>query len=329
MQQLQKESDIWEDLKKTKNLLAFSGGVDSCALFFMLLENGVEFDIAIVDHNLRESSKDEVAYAKELAKIHNKKIFLKSIHLSKSNFEKSARDERYAFFSQIILENGYNTLLTAHHLGDKLEWFFMRFIRGAGAVEMSGFSQKENYKNYQIIRPLIYFTKEELLDYLTQKNIKYFVDESNFDEKYERNYFRKHFSLPLLEKYKDGIKRSFMALENDKNFLLKNEYKKIKELYVFERGDNEIRLISKILKFFKIVLTRAQREEIEKNKNTVISGKIAVGKNEKFVFITPYVDDVVMPKEFKEKCRVAKIPLHVRTYMYKEKIEIDEVLHEN
>jgi tRNA(Ile)-lysidine synthase len=52
-----------------------------------------------------------------------------------------------------------------------------------------------------------------------------------------------------------------------------------------------------------------------------VSGKIAIGKNDKFVFIAPYLKNVVMDKEFKELCRKAKIPLHVRAYMYKEKID--------
>ena len=51
-----------------KNLLAFSAGVDSSALFFILLEKDIEFDIAIVDYNLRIQSKDEIQYAKQLAK---------------------------------------------------------------------------------------------------------------------------------------------------------------------------------------------------------------------------------------------------------------------
>ena len=50
-----------------KNLLAFSGGIDSTALFFMLLEQNIDFDMAIVDYGIRAQSKDEVAYAKELA----------------------------------------------------------------------------------------------------------------------------------------------------------------------------------------------------------------------------------------------------------------------
>ena len=62
-----------DQLRDQKNLLAFSGGVDSTALFFLLLKKNIEFDIAIVNYQTRESSKDELLYAKELSSKYNKK----------------------------------------------------------------------------------------------------------------------------------------------------------------------------------------------------------------------------------------------------------------
>ena len=93
----------FSEIKSSKNLLAFSAGVDSTALFFLLLNSNIPFDIAIVDYNIREQSKEEVAHAKNLAKKFNKKIYKKDIFLENlSNFEKQARDIRYNFFEEII-----------------------------------------------------------------------------------------------------------------------------------------------------------------------------------------------------------------------------------
>ena len=64
-------------LENSNNLLAFSSGVDSTALFFILIDSKIDFDIAIVNYNLREESNNELNYAKELAKKFNKKIFIK------------------------------------------------------------------------------------------------------------------------------------------------------------------------------------------------------------------------------------------------------------
>ena len=97
-------------IKNSKNLLAFSGGVDSSALFFLLLNHKIDFDIAIVNYNTREQSKDEIEYALNLAKEYKKEIFIKDVKLeNSSNFEKNARDIRYIFFEQIIKETTLDT----------------------------------------------------------------------------------------------------------------------------------------------------------------------------------------------------------------------------
>jgi tRNA(Ile)-lysidine synthase len=326
LQQLQDSSDIWQTLKETKNLLAFSGGVDSSALFYMLVQKKIPFDIAIVNYNTRDGSKNEENFARNLAQKYSKLVFVKSVKLNDANFEANARAVRYEFFDEIIKTNGYETLLSAHHLGDKLEWFFMRLIRGAGAVELCGFSQVEQREGYILARPLIWHTKDELMEFLTKNGYEYFVDESNFDEKFERNRFRKNFSEPLLKKYKEGILRTFEALEKDKKKLLPSEYQKINSLYIFKRDENEMRLIVKIAKFFKIVLSKNQQDEISKQINCVLSGKIAIGKNDNFVFIAPYLQNIVMDKAFKEACRKAKIPKHIRGYMYKKNLNFKEIL---
>ena len=70
-----------------KILLAFSGGIDSTALFFLLQECGIKCDLAIVDYGVREQSKDEVNYAKELASIYDIKYFTTNAPKFESNFE--------------------------------------------------------------------------------------------------------------------------------------------------------------------------------------------------------------------------------------------------
>jgi tRNA(Ile)-lysidine synthase len=80
-----------EKLQNQNNLLAFSGGVDSTALFFYLLERNIPFDIAIVNYHTREESNKEVKYAKELAEKYNKKIFVKDCLLEKFSEKKSKR----------------------------------------------------------------------------------------------------------------------------------------------------------------------------------------------------------------------------------------------
>ena len=318
-------------IKNQKNLLAFSAGIDSSALFFLLLEQNIPFDIAIVNYNQREQSKEEVSYAKELAIKYSKNIYLKDITLdANSNFEKNARDIRYAFFEEIINEYSYENLITAHQLNDKLEWFMMQITKGAGLVELIGFNVFEHKENYKIYKPLLQITKEELQNYLKQNDLKYFIDNSNFDEKYKRNFFRHNFSDKLLEEFKEGIKKSFDYLQKDLNSLniQDSPKKKIKELEIFvnQKDDNlNIRTIDLSLKKRGILLSSAQRNEILKQKELTISHKINISILENLIWIAPNCNEI-MDKKFKELCRIKNIPKNIRSYIFKNNIDLNELI---
>ena len=313
-------------LKQSKNLLAFSAGIDSSALFFMLRDYDIEFDIAIVDYGLRGQSILEVEYAKELAATYNKKCYsTKAPHFS-SNFEANARKFRYDFFGQIIKAKGYDTLVMAHQLNDQLEWMLMRLCKGAGVCEMVGLDSISSKDGYKIVRPLLNYSKDELLEYLHKNSIKYFVDKSNSDTKYERNYFRKHFGDKLIANYKDGIKRSFEYLHSDKEALMNFEIVcEIDELIIIKINNNKITAIDKTLKQKGYLLSASQREEIKANKSIVIGGKWVIESSSNLVYIAPKAE-VSMPKEFKERCRVAKIPTKIRPYLYQNQIDIQRIV---
>jgi tRNA(Ile)-lysidine synthase len=321
----------FSEIKSSKNLLAFSAGVDSTALFFLLLNSNIPFDIAIVDYNIREQSKEEVAHAKNLAKKFNKKIYKKDIFLENlSNFEKQARDARYNFFEEIIKKNSYDFLITAHQLNDKFEWFLMQLSKGAGLIELLGMSEIEDKEFYKIYRPLLNFSKDELISYLENKNIKYFVDESNIDEKYKRNYFRNSFSNSFLKEFKEGVKSSFNFLHNDLNSLNIDFYpiKKIEELEIFKnQNDNNLnlRVIDKSLKKRGILISSLQREEIIKQKELTIAHKINIAITENYIFIAPKIK-INMPKDFKEKCRVKKLPKNIREYIFIKNIDFKDLV---
>jgi len=318
-------------IEKSKNLLAFSAGLDSTALFFLLLEKKIPFDIAIVNYNLREQSKDELLYAKELAKKYNKEIFIKNIKMQNlSNFEKTARDIRYDFFNEIIKKYSYEILITAHQLNDKLEWFFMQLSKGAGLVELLGMNEIEQKENHKIYRPLLNISKDELEKFLQLKDIKYFIDTSNFDEKYKRNYFRHNFSNRFLKKFPKGILSSFEYLQNDLNSLnlTLDPIKKIEELEIFKNQNSDnlnIRIIDKSLKKRGVLLSFSQRKEILKQKELTISHKINISIAQKLIYIAPKVD-IVMPKEFKEKCRIKEIPKNIREYILFKNIDIENLV---
>lgn len=313
-------NDLKLGINTTKNLLAFSAGIDSTALFFMMVEKNIPFDIAIVDYNQRSQSKNEVIYATQLAHKYGKKCFISMYPSSMKFNEQDARDYRYNFFDNIISENKYETLLTAHQLNDKLEWFLMQFTKGAGLTELVGMQESTYRNSYQVVKPLLSYSKKELKRYLDESDLKYFIDESNYDEKYKRNYFRHNFSDQLLDKYEEGILNSLNYLREDNISLLNNTQKTtIKEFTLFEfSGDLNIglRLIDKELKKRGIIISKATREEIKEKKEVVISHKIAISICNNKIYITPVVN-LKMDKKFKEKCRLSHIPKNIRPYIFK------------
>jgi len=308
------------EINTQKNLLAFSAGVDSTALFFLMLKQNMAFDIAIVDYNQRLQSKDEVIYATQLAHKYGKKCFIASYPENTKFSEKNARDFRYDFFDEIMQQEKYEVLLTAHQLNDKLEWFLMQFTKGAGLTELIGMEEVVEKNNYKILKPLLAYTKNDLQKYLDDLDIKYFVDQSNYDEKYKRNYFRHHFSDELLSQFSKGISNSFKYLEEDNTSLLKNtKEQKIEKMSLFTYdGDLNIalKLIDKELKRRGILLTKSTREEIKEKKEVVVSHKVAVAITKNKIYMVPYIS-LTMEKEFKEKCRVQNIPKNIRSYIFK------------
>lgn len=311
-------------LKGKKNLLAFSGGADSTALFFLLVKHDIGFDIAIVDYGIRKQSKEEVAYAKELADRYSLTCHILNAPKIKQNFEAKAREIRYDFFEKLIKERGYENLITAHHLGDRFEWMLMQFCKGAGCAEIAGMQVEQKRDFYTLVRPLLHLDKKELLAYLHANEKIYFEDESNLDEDIKRNSFRHNYSAPLLEKYLSGIKKSFEYIDEDREELLSEiEIKSINEFAYFKSSKNkraDIFAIDKYLKSKGFMPGANERELLKIRQSAVLGRKFVVVQKDDYVFITPFSDEsITMDKEFKEECRKLKIEPKLRPYLYGDK----------
>ncbi len=307
------------ELQTSKNLLAFSAGGDSTALLFLLLENNISFDIAIVDYGIREQSKKEVAYAQALAQQYGFTCNMHQAPKITKNFEANARKVRYDFFEKLIQEKQYDTLLTAHHLGDRFEWMLMQFCKGAGCAELAGMKEKTQRKDYILYRPLLHVDKQELLKYLHVNNINYFEDASNYDEKYERNIFRHTHTKPLLEKYLQGIKKSFAYIDTDVEELIQEvQIKKKNKLVCFKKTAtprNDVYNVDKYLKSIKHLMSGDEKKLLQEKKTAVIGRKYIVAVVSDYICIAPYIKIEKMPKSFKEKMRLLHVEPKLRGYL--------------
>ena len=310
---------VLRKLKSRRNLLAFSHGVDSTALFYLLDEAGVKFDLAIVDYNVRAQSKDEIASARQLATKFNKQIYVKSVQLGASNFEHEARAARYEFFGQICRERGYENLILAHQFDDKFEWFLMQLGRGAGLSELLGMQEIEAREDYAITRPLLGVRKCELERFLRERNLKYFTDETNLTDRFKRGFIRAKFSEPFLNEYFGGVKKSFKFLAADALNLAPEIFNPAAKIYLVKRGPSELRGVDQACKRLGLVLSSAQRNEcarcLENGADCVLGGKVAVGAGENFILVTPYIK-AAMDKKFKEACRRLAVPPINRGFLF-------------
>ncbi len=314
------DPDAIAALQKGRHLLAFSGGVDSTALYHLLKELHIPCDIALVNYHTRPQSDEEEAYARSLAKEDDRRCFIHHARLPKENFEHEARRVRYAFFEEILEREGYDTLLTAHQLDDMLEWALMQLCRGAGAVELVGMVPVEDRKGYRLVRPLLFTPKRRLLDYLQSHDITYFQDASNRSFDHTRNRFRYEAASFLMEECSAGIARSFRYLVEDKRGLMPPttplfEYEELRILSHPSDRRAALRLLSKALKALGYLASRHQLEEIWHKKGGVLGAKWVVIFTDGILWIAPY-RKTVMPKKFKERCRRARIPAKIRPYLF-------------
>jgi tRNA(Ile)-lysidine synthase len=297
--------------------LAFSAGVDSTALFFTLLEYGVDFDIAIVNYHTRIESEHEVAYAKELASKYHKELYTNDAPAIKHNFEHHARTLRYDFFETIIIAKEYTTLITAHQLDDRFEWLLMQLSKGAGAAELIGFSQIETRRNYQLIRPFYKTSRQEILAFLKINAIHHFIDASNSDRAFKRNHIRESYAGAFLKEYGEGVKRSLDFLETDRAILTDFTILRYKELRIIPRNTHpttDLRAIDKVFKESGHLLSLAQKDEIMKSREVVIAD-MAIVIDKQNIYIAPFIQQT-MEKDFKEKCRILKVPKKIRPYLF-------------
>lgn len=321
------DSATLSHLRATRNLLAFSGGADSTALFHLLVENSIAFDIVHVNYHTRAQSDDEAQYAIALAQKYQKKVYLYDAPTITCNFEAQAREIRYGFFQECLKEHHYSNLLTAHHLGDRLEWFLMQLSKGAGLYELMGMRRIEDREHYRLIRPLLHVNKNELIAYLEKNEILWFEDESNHDERYTRNYFRHHFSDPLLEKFSQGIVKSFHYLDEDAQ-IPDIEVEHVNALSYFKTLSNSrhnLVRIDKVLKERGFIMRHGDKEILKSNTSHVVGRMYCVAVMESYTFIAPYTHET-MSKAFKETCRTLRIPEKLRPYLFSDSASFDRVV---
>lgn len=199
-----------------KLLIAVSGGLDSMVLLHLFQKINYEIAAAHCNFQLRENESDEdeqfvenYTYQQGISFFKTKfstKIFAEN---NKISIQIAARKLRYDWFYELLKNEKYDYLLTAHHADDSLESFIINLSRGTGIDGLIGIPEKNN----QTIRPLLIFSRDEINKYADENKLKWREDSSNSSDKYLRNKIRHHL-IPVLKDINPNFLNSFLKTQN-------------------------------------------------------------------------------------------------------------------
>ncbi len=215
----------------TPVLLAFSGGADSMALLDMIQTKSPDAPILLahVNHGIRgeEALRDRV-FCEKIAKERGLDIAILDVDvptLAKErgqSLEEAAREVRYAFFANLMKERAIPLLLTAHHADDHLETILFRIARGTGLSGLCGIAPIRPFDGGHLVRPLLGFAKQEILNYCKEQGLDFVTDSTNADTTYARNRIRAEVLHVLESMFADSSHRAVQMsaeLGEDESYL--------------------------------------------------------------------------------------------------------------
>lgn len=287
-------------------IVGVSAGPDSMALLHMLEKNlHCKIVCAHINHNVRSQSKEEENYLKEYCK--KKKIIFETFKInsySENNFENEARKKRYDFYEKILKKYNSHNLFLAHHGDDLIETIIMKIIRGSNLEGYAGIKTFSYLDNYKIIRPLLSLTKEDIIKYNKENNIKYYIDSTNEDISYTRNRYRLQL-LPLLKKEDKNVHLKFLKYSNTLqeydnyiNYEIKNKLSRI-----YNNNCINIKEINQEHEFMKKNIIFYILSKIYNNKSNIIKEKnlfdiIKMTNNSKPNYIINLPQNYIAKKEY-------------------------------
>ena len=256
--------------KKQKYLLACSHGPDSMALFFMLKEEGYNFAVAHVNYHLREESDEEQKELEAYCAKNNVELYVKEVteSLGENNLEEQCRIIRYTFFKELVNKYHFYAVLVAHNQDDVIETYLMQKTR-QNLVEFFGIKENPIIFDTKIIRPVLNYTKQELLMFCNINKVEYSIDKTNLQDVFLRNKIR-HQVVEKMDKDERKKILEEIALENEKLLKIQEKISQIKtnniEEYNRLSDDEFLYAIVKLGRTLKpnFTMSRAQGLEIRK-----------------------------------------------------------------
>jgi len=162
----------------------------------------------------KESEGDET-FVRELANALEMPFYVRRfdvdrlVHEQGISVQMAARELRYDWFKNLLLEESLDRVATAHNKNDSVETFFLNLSRGSGIRGLKGIAPRRE----DIIRPMLFATRHDIETYGEEQGIRYREDASNFETKYLRNKIR-HDVIPVMEQINPGFIESMSRSMN-------------------------------------------------------------------------------------------------------------------
>ena len=189
---LKSNLESFPDLKENDRVLvSVSGGVDSVALLVLLNELDLFQLITVhINHKLRQESDLDEQFVRDMSRDLNIPFRSKSLDPKskprKQSIEEWGRKERYLFLKNILIKDKGHWIMTAHHANDQAETILMNLSRKSGVAGLRGISKQ----NDKVLRPLLDFTKDDILNFSKEIGLPFKEDKTNQDNTIPRNFFR-------------------------------------------------------------------------------------------------------------------------------------------
>lgn len=228
-------------------LLAVSAGLDSMVMLHLFQQLPYSISVAHVNFGLRgeESEGDEV-FIRDYCEKHSIPIYTKKVDTyeykatHKLSVQMAARTLRYTWFHQLLASEGIDKLMVAQHTDDSIETTFINIIRGTGIAGLKGVVSNEI-----ALRPMLCFSRKEILAYALAKGIEWREDSSNKKDDYLRNKLRNKI-LPLFDEVSDTWRENLLQLQTDmeESNLILNKYYEEHIAEIFRNNQINIQAVS-------------------------------------------------------------------------------------
>lgn len=232
---------FFQELRNKNIYVGFSGGADSRLILEIAkhFQNEYKYNLKAInfEHGIR--GQESIDDSKFCINVCNQldipiSVISLNIHKDEKNIECIAREKRLEYYKSIAETDKDHIILLGHHLDDKIENFFIRLSRGSNINGLVSLKQFNYIDNVYIGRPLLSYSKKDILHYLEDNHIDYRTDSTNLNSDYHRNYLRNNLLSNWFHKFsivKGGIVTSINNLIQDNDFIEQYANDKFDEIY--------------------------------------------------------------------------------------------------